>query len=115
MKSVRKGRAITQARTRGTTRNLNESIDSDSIASICSDALMFARTAPIPEPTRPASSSPATNGPISTKKDTACTAGIIAVAPNITRVLLVWRVMTAPRAKPDTTMRASDLFLTSAS
>src|SRR5438874_6924388 len=63
MKSVRKGRAITQARTRGTTRNLNESIDSDSIASICSEALMFARTAPIPEPTRPASSSPATNGP----------------------------------------------------
>src|SRR5271168_2413071 len=29
MKSVRKGRTTTQARTRGTTRNLNESIDRD--------------------------------------------------------------------------------------
>ena len=76
---------------------------------------MFARTAPIPEPTRPASSNPATRGPISTKKPTDWTAGIIAVAPNITRVLLVWRVMTAPRAKPETVMRASDLFPTSAS
>jgi hypothetical protein len=34
----------------------------------------------------------------------------MAVAPNVTKVFLVWRVMTAPRAKPDTTMSASDLF-----
>jgi len=101
---------MTHARTRGTTRNLNESIDNDSIASICSEALMFAMTAPIPKPTRPARRNPAANGPISTKNATDWTAGIIAVVPNITRVVLVWRVITAPRAKPDTTIRVSDLF-----
>lgn len=59
---------MTHATTRGTTRNLNASIESDSMPSICSVALIFARTAPIPEPTLPATRRAATNGPISTKK-----------------------------------------------
>ncbi len=54
MNNVSRGKAITQARTRGTTRNLEESIDNDSIASICPDALMLASTAPMPDPTLPA-------------------------------------------------------------
>ena len=100
---------------RGTTRNLNESTDSDSIASICSVALMLDRTAPIPEPTRPATSRPVTSGPISTKNASACTVGIHAVAPNVTRVPRVCSVRTAPSAKPDATIRGRDFDPTSAS
>ena len=87
--SVKTGSATTQATTRGTTRNLNESTDSDSMPSICSVTRMFPSTAPMPEPTRPARRSPATKGPISTKKASDCTVGISAAAPNVTRVLRV--------------------------
>ena len=108
MKSVRSGSASVHATMRGTTRNLNESTDSDSIASICSVALMLDRTAPIPEPTRPATSRPVTSGPISTKNASACTVGIHAVAPNVTRVPRVCSVRTAPSAKPAATIRGRD-------
>jgi hypothetical protein len=45
-------------------------------------------TAPIPEPTRPATSRPVTSGPIS-KNANACIVGIHAVAPKVTIVLSV--------------------------
>ncbi len=69
-------------------------MESDSMASICSVARMLERTAPIPEPTRPATSRPATSGPISRKNANAWTVGIHAVAPNVTNVLRVWNVKT---------------------
>ena len=106
---VKSGMAITHARTRGTTRNLKESIERDSIPSICSVTLIFARTAPIPEPTRPARSNPATRGPISTKNARDCTVGISVSAPNVTSVLRVWSVITAPRANPEAAIRGTDL------
>jgi len=81
MNNVRRGNAMTHATTRGTTRNLNESIESDSMLSICSVARILASTAPIPEPTRPARSRPATSGPISTKNAKDWTVGIRAPAP----------------------------------
>src|SRR5216683_4631089 len=70
-KSVSNGSASVHAMTRGTTRNLKESMESDSMASICSVARMLERTAPIPEPTRPATSKPVTSGPISKKNASA--------------------------------------------
>src|SRR5208282_4466 len=115
MNKVRRGTAKTQAMTLGTTRNLNESIERDSTPSICSVALMLASTAPMPDPTRPANSNPTTKGPISTKKARDCTVGISAVAPNMTSVLRVWRVITAPTAKPEATTSGTDLAPTSAS
>src|ERR1039458_8603094 len=51
------------------------------MASICSVTRKLAITAPIPAPTRPATRSAATNGPISTKNERHCTLGISAVAP----------------------------------
>jgi len=114
-KASRWGIAIVHATIRGTTRYLKESIDSDSIASICSVALMFDRTAPIPDPTRPATNKPVTSGPISTKKASACTVGIHAVAPKVTSVLRVCSVNTAPSAKPEATTRGRDFEPTSAS
>src|ERR1700746_328947 len=75
MNNVNKGNAMTHATTLGTTRSLKESIDRDSMASICSVTRILASTAPIPDPTRPASRRPATSGPISTKKESAWTVG----------------------------------------
>ena len=95
MKSVSIGSASVHAMMRGTTRNLNESMDSASIPSICSVARISARTAPIPEPARPARSA-VTSGQ-SREERKACTVGITAVAPSMTSVLRVCSVMTAQR------------------
>jgi hypothetical protein len=61
-----------------------------------------------PAPTRPATSSAATKGPISTKKPRDCSFGIMTVAPNMTTVPRVSRIMTTPDAKPDETTKANE-------
>src|SRR5580658_2675298 len=108
MVNVKIGNATTQATTRGTTSNCKGSVERASMSSICSVALISARTAPMAEPARPATSRAVTSGPTSTKKPTDCTAGIMAVAPNITRVLRVCSVITAPKANPDAMTRGNE-------
>src|SRR5450631_3537153 len=83
MNVVNNGNARTHAATRGTTSSLNESTDRASIASICSVARISASDAPMPAPTRPATSKAATRGPISTKNERDCRVGIQAPAPNL--------------------------------
>jgi hypothetical protein len=100
---------MAHAMIRGITSILKESIESTSIASICSVARMFASSAPMPAPTRPAISKPARSGPISLKKASDWTSAIFASAPNWTSVVRVCRARTSPRAKAEDNTSGSDL------
>ena len=100
---VRMGSAITQATMRVTIRYLNEPTARDSSASICWVIRMPASSAPIPAPTRPATSRPAINAPMSLKRlYEMC--GVIASAPKLSMEDRVCKASTTPKANPDVMM-----------
>jgi hypothetical protein len=97
---VSTGIAIISAMMRVTARYLNESTAFASSASICSVTFIAPISAPMPAPTRPATSSPAVNGPVSRMSAIARPAGIIASAPKRSSEARVCIDRTTPIANP---------------
>ena len=97
---VSSGITIISAMIRVTARYLNASTALASSASICSLTFIAPISAPMPAPTRPATSSPAVSGPVSRISAIASPAGIIASAPNRSSEARVCIDSTTPIAKP---------------
>ena len=93
---------------RVTARNLNESTATASSASICSVTFIAPSSAPMPAPTRPATSSAVTSGPVSRISAMARPAGIIASAPKRSSEARVCIDSTTPMARPEVAMSGVD-------
>ena len=108
MTVVSSGIAMMQAMMRVTARNLNASTATASSASICSVTFIAPSSAPMPAPTRPATSSAVVSGPVSRMSAMASPAGIIASAPKRSSDARVCIDSTTPIAKPDSAISGSD-------
>src|SRR5688572_5657981 len=97
---VSSGSARMHARMRVTARNLNESTATASSASICSVTFMAPSSAPMPAPTRPATSRAVMSGPVSRTSAIASPAGIIASAPKRSSEARVCIDSTTPTDRP---------------